>query len=244
MGAIVLTGTMLNALGILVGGLLGLMRKGQFSPSTQLALRGFMGVFTIYIGLSFTVNALRSSSVPVYKQVLILLLAMMSGNLLGKLFRIQKTLNRLGQRASQAFAQAKPDDPNHISEGFTVCTLLFCAGPLGPLGAVQDGLMGYWQPLAIKMVMDGLAAMGFVTIFGWGVVLSAIPVFVYQGTLTLAVQRLEPFLRQHELLSSVNMVGGMLVFCVALIILELKKIELADYLPSLAMAPLIAWLWR
>src|SRR5215218_8680147 len=91
-GAIVLTGTMLNALGILVGGLLGLMRKGQFSPSTQLALRGFMGVFTIYTGLSFTVNALRSSSVPVYKQVLILLLAMMSGNLLGKLLRIQKTL--------------------------------------------------------------------------------------------------------------------------------------------------------
>ncbi len=109
---------------------------------------------------------------------------------------------------------------------------------------MQDGLIGNWQPLAVKMVMDGLAAMGFVGVFGWGVVLAALPVFVYQGTITLAVHRLEPFLRAHSLLDSVNAINGLLVFCVALIILELKKIELADYLPSLAMAPLITWLWQ
>ena len=86
--------------------------------------------------------------------------------------------------------------------------------------------------------------MGFVGVFGWGVVLAAIPVFVYQGTIALAVHRLEPFLRAHSLLDSVNAIDGLLVFCVALIILELKKIELADYLPSLAMAPLITWLWQ
>jgi uncharacterized protein len=239
-----LTGTILNALGILIGGLMGLTRSRQFSAATQTAIRGFMGFFTIYVGLSFTVKNLAASSLPIYKQIVILLLALILGRFLGQLLHIQKTLNRLGQSASQRFAQARPDDPNRISEGFTVCTLLFCAGPLGPLGAVQDGLVENWQPLAIKMVMDGLAAMGFVTVFGWGVVLSAIPVFVYQGTVTLVVQRLEPFLRHHDLLTSVNVVGGMLVFCVALIVLELKKLQLADYLPSLVVAPVIAWVFQ
>ena len=105
-------------------------------------------------------------------------------------------------------------------------------------------MTGDWGPLAVKMVMDGLAAMGFVSVFGWGVALSAIPVFAYQGTLTLAVHRLEPFLTEHHLISSVNAVGGLLVFCVALVILELKKFELGDYLPSLAMAPVVSWVFH
>jgi uncharacterized membrane protein YqgA involved in biofilm formation len=239
-----MTGAMLNAVGILIGGLLGLMLSRQFSATTQLALRGLMGVMTIVIGLHLTYSGLNGNAFQIFKQVVILVLALMLGKFVGKLLRIQSTLNRLGQSASQRFAAARPNDPNRVSEGFTVCALLFCAGPLGPIGAVQDGLMGYWQPLAIKMVMDGLAAMGFVCIFGWGVLLSAIPVFVYQGTITLAVHTLEPFLRTHNLLDSLSAIGGMLIFCVALIILELKKLELADYLPSMVMAPLITWVWR
>ncbi|MDB6017295.1 MAG: hypothetical protein JWR19_1784 [Pedosphaera sp.] len=239
-----LTGTILNALGIVIGGIMGMTLSRQFAPNTQLALRGLMGVFTVFIGLRMTWLSLEGSFLQVLQQVVVLILALTLGRICGRLLRIQKTLNRLGQYAGQRFAQARPDDPNRTSEGFTICALLFCAGPLGPLGAVQAGLMGYWQPLFIKMVMDGLAAMGFVTIFGWGVLLAAIPVFVYQGTITLAVSYLEPFLRAHNLLGSVNAVGGMLVFCVALVVLELKKVELADYLPSLATAPLVLWVWR
>lgn len=243
-GRVLMTGSILNALGILIGGLLGLILARQFSAATQTALRGLMGLLTVMVGLYLTWAGLNGSFLHIFKQVVILILAMMLGRVAGRLLRIQSTLNRLGHSASQRFAAARPDDPNRVSDGFTICALLFCAGPLGPIGAVQDGLMGYWQPLAIKMVMDGLAAMGFVTIFGWGVLLSAIPVLVFQGTITLAVHRLAPFLQAHHLLDSVNAMGGLLVFCVALIVLELKKLELADYLPSLVMAPMITWLWR
>jgi uncharacterized membrane protein YqgA involved in biofilm formation len=173
-----------------------------------------------------------------------MILAMMLGRILGRLLRIQVVLNKLGRYASKRFSEAKPTDPNRLNDGFIVCALLFCAGPLGPVGAVQDGLVGYWQPLAVKAVMDGLAAMGFVGVFGWGVILSAIPVLAYQGTITLAVQRLEPYLHQLKLTDSVCVVSGMLVFSAALVIMELKKLSLADYLPSLAMAPLITWLWK
>jgi uncharacterized membrane protein YqgA involved in biofilm formation len=239
-----MTGSILNAAGIVMGGILGLMLSRQFSAATQVALRGLMGVITVVVGLHLTWTGLNGNAYQIIKQALIMVMALTLGRFAGRLLHIQSTLNRLGASASQRFAAARPGDPDRVSEGFTICALLFCAGPLGPIGAVQDGLLGYWQPLAIKMVMDGLAAMGFVCVFGWGVLLSAIPVFVYQGTITLAVRSFEPFLHAHNLLDSISATSGMLVFCVALIVLELKKIQLADYLPSLVMAPLITWLWR
>ena len=112
------------------------------------------------------------------------------------------------------------------------------------IGAIEDGLDGRWQTLGIKGVIDGLATMGFVASFGWGAILSVVPVVAYQGTITICAQLLAPLLRDHALLDSVNATGGLLIFCIALIILELKRIELADYLPSLVFAPLITWLWR
>src|SRR5262249_50293196 len=137
-------------------------------------------------------------------QIAILILSLMLGRLLGQLLHIQKSLNRLGAYATKRFAETRPDDPNRVNDGFIVCALLFCAGPLGPIGAVQAGLMSYWEPLAIKAIMDGLAAMGFVATFGWGVMLSAIPVFVFQGTITLAINKFLPFLQEQHLLDSVN----------------------------------------
>jgi uncharacterized membrane protein YqgA involved in biofilm formation len=94
--------------------------------------------------------------------------------------------------------------------------------------------------------MDGLAMMSFVTLFGWGGMLAALPVFVLQGSVTLACALyLEPFLRPHGgLVDSVNAVGGLVVCTVGLVIFEIRKVELADFLPSLAVAPLITWLWR
>ena len=223
---------------------MGLTLGRQFTAATQVWLRGMIGLITVIVGLHLTWSNLNGSLFQIFKQVVIMILSLMAGRIVGRLLHIQAGLNRLGQYAGERFAAAKPDDPNRFNEGFLVCSLLFCAGPLGPIGAIEDGLLGYWQPLAVKMVMDGLAAMGFVTVFGWGVVLSALPVIAYQGTISLAVHRLEPLLRDHALLDSVSVVGGMLVFCVALIVLELKKIQLADYLPSLVMAPLITWLWH
>lgn len=238
-------GTVLNAVGILIGSLLGLIMRRQFSGSAQLAWRGVMGVLTVVLGLHLAWTGLTGGgSAEFLRNLLVLLLALILGRFTGRLLHIQKGLNRLGRYASGRFAAVRPGDPNRFNEGFVVCAVLFCAGPLGIIGAVEDGLTGNWEPLAVKMVMDGLAAMGFVCVYGPGVALSALPVFAYQGTITLLVHRLEPVLRQNHLIDSVNAIAGMLVFCVALVILELKKIELGDYLPGLAVAPLLAWLLR
>jgi uncharacterized membrane protein YqgA involved in biofilm formation len=169
---------------------------------------------------------------------------MMLGNLVGKLLRIQKGVNWLGQYAAKRLGNADPAKPNRISEGFIAATLLFCVGPMAILGALQDGMDGRWQTLGVKALMDGLATMALVSTMGWGVMLAALPVVAYQGTITLSAKWIGPWLQQNSLMDSVNAVGGMLVFCLALIILEVRKVQVADYLPALAIAPLLTWWWR
>jgi uncharacterized membrane protein YqgA involved in biofilm formation len=239
-----MTGTIVNAAAILLGGIVGLTASKPPSLAHQAALKILLGAFTVYAGLSATWQALNGSFPQVLKQLTIVLLALMLGNLTGKLLRLQKSLNHLGQYAKQNISRAHPASPRRSSEGFITCSILFCVTPIAVLGSLQDGLTGNFKTLVVKSVMDGLATMAFVTTFGWGAILSVIPVIACQGTLSLLARLLQPYLAQHALLDSVNATAGLLVFCIALIILELKKVELADYLPSLAFAPLLTWLWR
>ena len=236
-----MTGTILNAAGILIGGIAGLTLTRQMPARTQYTVKVLLGIFTIFIGLKMTFSSLGPGFGLVLKQLFIVVLALTLGRIVGRLVRVQKGLNFMGQYAQKRIAT--PDPSNQLSEGFVTCTILFCVGPIAILGAVQDGLDGQWQTLGIKAVMDGLATMAFVSMFGWGVILSVIPVVAYQGTLTLGARFLAPHLENPALLESVSATGGMLVFCVALIILEIRRIELGDYLPALAFAPVITWLW-
>lgn len=237
-------GTVLNAAGIVIGGVLGLTMRKPLSPANQSFFKVTLGAAAVYFGLRLTWLSVNGTFYQMLKQVGVVLLAMVLGKFTGRLLRLQKASNRLGQFARQRMERATPANLHRWSNGFNTCALLFCAAPLALLGAVQDGLSGYCQPLIIKALMDGLATMAFVASFGWGAALSALPVLAYQGTVTLLARTAEPFLREHGLVDPINAVGGLLVFCVALIILELKKIDLTDYLPSLVFAPLITWLWR
>ena len=237
-------GTILNAVGILVGGVIGLTVANRIKPSTLVVMKAMLGALTVFVGLKLTLTSLSGSFGSVMKQLGIVVLALTLGRMTGRLLHLQKFLNGLGRYAKERYTRTDINSPQRLSEGFITCTLLFCVGPMAIIGAAQDGLEGHWQTLGIKALMDGLATMAFVTTFGWGVMLSVIPVVAYQGTITLGARFLAPYLQDLPLMDSVNATGGLLVFCIALIILELKKIELADYLPSLAFAPLLTWWWR
>ena len=245
-----MTGAILNAAGIVAGGIVGLARAVPLKPATQAFFKAGLGVFTVFFGLRLTWLSVNGPLLQILKQLAIAMLAIMLGKLAGRLLHFQKASNRLGQFARDVMERAELGAPQHFSDGFSACTALFCAAPLGILGAVQDGLpvdglARYTYTLAIKAVMDGLATLSFVRMFGWGAMLSAVPVLAFQGSVTLACNLyLEPFLRLHGLTDSVNAVGGLLVCTVGLVIFEFKKVELADYLPSLALAPLLTWLWK
>ncbi len=237
-------GTLLNALGILAGGAAGLTVSRSIPTTVQSRIKICLGALTVWVGLSLTWKSVNGPCLHLLKQMTIVVVALGLGNVIGKLLRIQRGLNQLGRYAKRVMARSAPGVSESAGDGFVTCTLLFCVGPMAILGALQDGLNNDYRTLALKGLMDGLATMAFINTFGWTVMLSVIPVVAYQGSITLLAARLEPYLHDGPMLDSLNATGGLLIFCLAMLILELKKIEVADYLPSLALAPLLTWLWR
>jgi uncharacterized protein len=238
-------GAILNAAGIAVGGAAGLVRDRALSEGQESFCKVGLGVLTVFYGLRLTWLSLSGGLGEILKELGVVILALMLGKATGQLLRLQRLSNRLGRAARKGLDAATPNAGRKAGDGFKVCALLFCAAPLGILGAVQDGVSGYYYPLAVKAVMDGLAALGFARVFGAPVILAAVPVLAMEGTITLiCAGPLAPWLAARGLVDPLNATGGLLVFSVALVILGLKRIELADYLPSLMFAPVLAWLVR
>jgi len=238
-------GTILNVAGIMIGGIVGLTRSKVLPLATESYLKIVLSVFTVFYGLRLTWLSLNGSAIQILKQCVILVVALIAGRLMGRLLRFQRISNHFGKQAQERMLQGQRGDENRVSAAFKTSAVLFCLAPLGIVGAITDGLSTYFYPLAIKAAIDGFAAMGLVLTLGWGVLLAVVPVLALQGTIGLVCSHLlQPFLAAHGLLDPVNSVAGVLVFCVSLIMLGLKRAELTDYLPSLAIAPLLAWLFR
>lgn len=238
-----MTGTIINAVAIIAGGTIGLTASRHISPQVQHIIKAGLGVFTVYAGLAMAWDGIGGRFGSVVKQVVIVMISLVLGNVIGRLIGIQRGLNKLGQYANDRFQKVRPGDANRFSDGFVTCSILFCVGPMALLGSIQDGLTGEYKTLAIKSVMDGLATMAFISTFGWGVILAVIPVIAYQGTITLGAAYLRPMIDDMSLINSINATGGLLVICVSLIIFEVRKVQLGDYMPSLVVAPVLTWLW-
>lgn len=240
-----MTGALLNALGILLGSLFGLVRGPLLSARAQNSLKTALGAFTVFFGLRLVWLSVNGAFPACAKQIFVAVLAVTLGSLLGKLLRLQKISNRLGRFANGRIIAAQSNAGHKVDDGFDACTILFCAAPLGLLGAVTDGLSGDFYLLAVKAVMDALAMTSFVKIFRWPAAMSAFPVFVFFGSLaTVCRLYAVPFLEPHGLINPINATAGLIACVIALVIFEVRKVELANYLPGLAVAPLLAWVWR
>ena len=243
-----MTGAFFNALGILIGALFGLAMLKPLSLRTQVFFRSALGAFTVFFGLQLVWLNVDGTFLSVARQIGIAALGVTAGFWTGRLLRLQKLSNRLGRYASRLVGAAQSGPPHKNVDGLTACTILFCAAPLGLLGAVTDGFptgdsgFGYFQLLIIKAVMDGLAMTGFVKVFGWPSALSAFPVFALFSGITLACQLwAKPLLETHALVAPVNAAAGLIACAIALMIFEVRRVELANFLPGLVVAPLLAW---
>lgn len=243
-------GAIINAVAIVVGGVVGLIRPQPLSASSQTFFKMMLGVAVMFFGLRLTWLNVNGSFLTVLKQLIIAFLSLAIGSLLGRAIGLQKYSNQLGQHARKLIEAHRPNAPHQFSNGMNACAILFCAAPLGLIGAIVDGLSvtdassSYFYPLAVKAVMDGLAMMGFVTIFGWGAMVSALPVFVFFGTITMVTHvYLEPVLTR-PMVAAIHAASGLVVCTVGVVIFEIRRVHLADYLPALAVAPLLAWIWK
>ena len=238
-------GASLNAIGILLGAIFGLARREPMPARTQFFFRNALGAFMVFFGLRLIYESVGGTFLSCLKQIFIAVLAVVFGYWLGKLLSLQKISNHLGRLAGNSIASAQKNPTRNSTDGFNACTILFCAAPLGIMGAVIDGLSGFFHFLAVKAVMDALAMVSFVKIFRWPSVLAAIPVFIFLSAISLASQfYAKPLLDAQSLTNSVNAAAGFIACIITVVIFEVRKVELANYLPALALAPLLAWLMK
>jgi len=237
-------GTALNVVAVVTGGLLGLIIQRDLAPATQGRLRSFIGLAIVIAGFHMIWTGLEPAGLGrAFGLIGTALLATMIGRPLGRLLHVQAGMNRLGRWAGTRFMQAREGRKIPFHDGFMACAILFCVGPLSVLGPLQEGLSGNFPVLAVKAAMDGLAAFAFTRGFRSAVILAGIPLLALQGTLTLlalwlARSHLDPYM-----VHSLNVTGGLLVVCATLLVFEVQKFEMGDYLPALLVAPLLAALF-
>jgi len=239
-------GAFLNALGILLGGLYGLATRNPVSAQTQNFFKMSLGAFSVFLGLRLIYVNTQGTFMAGLKLLFLATAAIFIGYWVGKLLHLQQLSNRMGRYAGRLIDSAQKSPPGGAADGFISATILFCAAPLGIIGAVADGTSDFFPVLGLKAVMDGMAMTTFVKLFRWPAALSAIPVYLLLYGLTLAVHYWAlPWLAAHDahdaLTHSVNITAGFLACVIALVIFEVRRVELANYLPALVVAPLLTW---
>lgn len=227
-----MTGTLLNILAVLVGGALGLLFGARLSERLKSTVISGLGLFTAVIGIQMFLKT---------ENPLIVLGALLAGALLGEWWKLEDGLAWLGGWLESRFMGASGGS-NRFIRGFMTASLLFCVGPMAILGSIQDGLTGDYNLLAVKSVLDGFAALAFASTLGVGVLFSALVILVYQGGISLLAAQLNAIVTP-SMMNEMTAVGGVILLGLAVSsLLEIKKIRTGNFLPALAIAPLIVWL--
>lgn len=229
-----LTGTLLNVATVLAGTVIGVLAGSRMPARMQESLVTGLGLFTLLIGASmglqiFTEPASRPGD------DLAVLAAVLLGVAIGEILRLHDGLEWLGGWFQRRLARG--ERPSRIAEGFVTASLVFCVGPLTILGSLENGLTGDIRLLAIKSLLDGVASIAFAAALGWGVALSALTVLVVQGGIAGFAFLLRDVMDSPTILS-ITAAGGVILLGVALRLLDLRAVRVANFLPALLLAPL------
>lgn len=229
----VLFGTIVNGICIIVGCLIGLFLTKIKDKYKETITQG-IGLTILLIGLQM---ALQVNS------IIIVLLSMLTGALVGELFRLEDFLNRIGYWIGSKFTN-KSDDVN-VSQAFVTASLLFVVGAMAILGALDSGLRGDHEVLLTKSVLDGFTSFILTTTLGIGVILSVIPVVLFQGSIALLASQIEKLIPEvifNDLLVDITAVGGLLIVAIGLNLLKLTQIRVTNLLPAIFMVAIFVYL--
>jgi uncharacterized membrane protein YqgA involved in biofilm formation len=224
-----MTGTLINAATVLVGGTVGTFLRSRFPDRVRQMVMWGVGLISLVIGLQMSLST---------ENLLVVLGSLLAGGIVGELIRLHEGLNKLGD-ALQAELSAEKD--NTFSKGFVTASLLFCVGPMTILGSIQDGLNGDYTLLATKSILDGFASLAFAASMGWGVVFAVLTILIYQGGLTLGAGLVKTLLTE-PMVVEMTATGGTLILAIGLNLLDLTTIRVANFLPALLIAPVVVGL--
>ncbi len=224
-------GTIVNTLAVIIGSLIGIFAKRGLSQTLQNALLKTLGIATIFIGISCTMQEMLviEDGTLSTNGIMLMIVSLVIGTLIGELLRIEDFLEGLGEKIKK-LPFLKGD--SKFTEGFVTSTLVICVGAMAIVGAFRDGLEGDPSLLYSKSILDFIATMIFASTLGVGVLFSALPLGLYQGLLTAAAGLIGVFF-SDEIISNLSLVGSVLIFAVGINLFLGKQIKVGNMLPAL-----------
>lgn len=223
-------GTLVNVVTVLAGSGIGLVIGGRLPERWKGIITDALGLATLLIGMKLAFKA---------ENLLIVIGSLVAGGLLGEWWDLEGRLARLGEWLRR---RAGVEEGSFVA-GFMTASLVYCVGPMTVVGSIQEGISGSPDILYAKSMLDGAASIAFASTLGLGVAFAALTVLVVQGGLTLLGSQLA-FLLDEKVLNELTGTGGVLILGIGLLLLDVRRIRVANLLPALAVAVLLAILFR
>lgn len=218
-------GTLVNTAAILGGTAVGLIFKKGISESVCNTVMSGLGMAVGIIGLQMALQT---------KNILIVILSLVIGGVLGEWMRIEDRLNNMGKWLEKKVGS----NQGQVAKAFITASLIYCVGAMAIMGAIEDGLSGHANTLYVKSLLDGISAIIFSSTLGIGVAFAAIPVLIYQGSITLLASTLKVLL-SDAMIREMTATGGVLIIGISLNILGIKEVKVGNLLPAIVLAVLI-----
>lgn len=233
-------GTIINVAAIILGGIVGRLFGRFLSERYQDTLNKVCGVSVLFIGIAGALEGMltiKGNSVVSGKAMMIVV-CLALGALLGELLNIEDKFERFGEWLRRKTGNAKD---KMFVEGFVTASLTVCIGAMAIVGAIEDGIFGDYSILVTKAILDFIIIIVMTGSMGKGCAFSAIPVAILQGSVTLLAKFIKPVMTTAAL-ANLSMIGSILIFCVGLNLVWGKKIRVANLLPSIILAVIMAFL--
>lgn len=234
-------GTIINTAAVILGGILGILLKSGITKRFEKILMQANGLAVIFIGVSGALKhmlVIENNTIST-QGTMLLIFSLVLGSLLGEWINIEGKMEIIGEKLKN-LVRAKND--NRFVDGFVTTSLIICIGAMAIVGAMQDGLTGDSSMLVAKALLDFIIVAILSATYGIGAAFSAIPIFVYQGSITL-IAAIFGSIITDVLISELSFVGSTLIFCVGVNLIREKTFRVANMLPAL-LVPVFVEIWR
>ena len=233
-------GTIINCAAIIVGGVFGLLVGKLLKERVQEALQKANGICVLFIGIAGAMEGMLrlSGSTLSSGRSMLIIASLALGALVGELINIEHWVERFGEWLKIKTGNAKDKD---FVNGFVTASLTVCIGAMAVVGSIKDGIEGDISILTTKAILDLIIVMVMTCSLGKGCIFSAIPVAVFQGTITALARLIKPLMTEAAS-ANLSLIGSVLIFCVGVNLVWGKKIKVANLLPSLVFAVAISFI--
>ncbi len=211
--------TFVNAAAIILGSLMGVLLGRNFPDRVRTIVYQGIGLCVLVIGLDMALQ---------YDNIILVVFSVLLGAVTGELLKLDEKMTSFGNWLKTRI-KSKDD---RFTDGFVTASLIFCIGSMAILGSIDEGIRGDRTILLTKSILDGFISIPLAATYGIGVLFSALPIILYQGSITIAASQSQAFF-SPEIITQITSVGGLLIMGIGLSLLDIKKVNVTNLLPAL-----------